>query len=225
MRVAEREHGVGEVFVAGEVFEAELLVEGLDRIGGVAFAIGAGDEDGVALFGERGGRVALERDERGDVAFGFELLRDLARQAFGGAGLRGVEHGDLERRRRRRRLRRAAAAEKMPARKPLSHARCSGVNGALSGMKGTIGGCACMVIRAPAVAQNDLKFGDGVAAGEVEEGLFRVALRWCRPRRGCSMTGGQIGEADGRDQFAGEALVLVGAAADDDLVALFAADL
>ncbi len=34
----------------------------------------------------------------------------------------------------------------------------------------------------------------------------------------------EIAELDGRDQFAGDALVLVGAAADDDLVAFLAAD-
>ncbi len=37
--------------------------------------------------------------------------------------------------------------------------------------------------------------------------------------------GRQVGEADRGDQFARDALVLVGAAAEDDLVALFAADL
>src|SRR5260370_19416228 len=65
---------------------------------------------------------------------------------------------------------------------------------------------------------------DLVAAGEVEEGLFgftvlgvgrKEALHLCR----------KFGEADGGDEFAGEAPVLVCAAADEDLIALFAADL
>jgi hypothetical protein len=39
---------------AGEVFEAELFVERADGVGGFAFAVGAGDDDGVGL-GEKGG--------------------------------------------------------------------------------------------------------------------------------------------------------------------------
>ena len=61
--VAERKDGVGEVSAAGEVFEAELLVEGLDGVGRVAFAVSAGDEDGVALCEKRCRGVALKRDE------------------------------------------------------------------------------------------------------------------------------------------------------------------
>ena len=51
VRIAQRKDGVEEFSaMQGRVFEAELLVEGLDGIGRVAFAVGAGDEDGVTLL-------------------------------------------------------------------------------------------------------------------------------------------------------------------------------
>ena len=68
------------------------------------------------------------------MTFGLEFLRDFACQPFGGAGLRSVEHGDLERGRCGCGKRAGGAAENSPARKPLSQLRCSGVKGALSGM-------------------------------------------------------------------------------------------
>jgi len=43
------------------------------------------------------------------------------------------------------------SSDKSPAKKPLSQTRCSGVNGALSGMSVGIGGGAVWVIRRPAV--------------------------------------------------------------------------
>ena len=54
VRVAECEDGILEISVTREVLEAEMLVEGLDRVGGFAFAVGAGDDDGVSL-GCKGG--------------------------------------------------------------------------------------------------------------------------------------------------------------------------
>jgi hypothetical protein len=59
--------------------------------------------------------------------------------------------------------------------------------------------------------------------GEVEEGFFGVALGGVgvkeppHDRR-------KIGELDCRNQFAGETLIPVGAASDDNLIAFFATD-
>jgi hypothetical protein len=61
--VAEREDSVGEFSAAGEMLEAELLVEGPDGIWCVAVAVRAGDEDGVTLCNKCCGGVALKRDE------------------------------------------------------------------------------------------------------------------------------------------------------------------
>jgi hypothetical protein len=61
--VAERKYGIGEVSTAGEVFEAELLVEGFNGIGCITFAISADDEDGIALCEKCGRGVALKGDE------------------------------------------------------------------------------------------------------------------------------------------------------------------
>ena len=76
---------------------AELFIEGLDGVGRIAFAIGAGDQDGVAFGDERCGGYSPRAKPASDVALGLELFGDLARQAFGGAGLRCIEDGDLER--------------------------------------------------------------------------------------------------------------------------------
>jgi hypothetical protein len=96
IRVAEREDCVREILKTRKVLQAELLEERLDSVRRITFAIGAGDEDSVALFGESGCGVAFMRDERYYVAFGFEFLCKLAGKAFGGAGLTGVEDGYLE---------------------------------------------------------------------------------------------------------------------------------
>ncbi len=95
--VSQGEDRVGEVLVAGKVLEAELLVKGLNCVGSVALAVGAGDKDGVTLCGQGCGGIAFEREQGGDVSFGFELFGELAGDAFGGTGLRGVEYGNLER--------------------------------------------------------------------------------------------------------------------------------
>ena len=63
VRVAQRQHGIREIEIAWKVLDAELLIEGLRSIGRIAFAVGAGDEDGIAFLGERGRRIALKRAE------------------------------------------------------------------------------------------------------------------------------------------------------------------
>ena len=60
MRVAEREDAVAEVYELRGSVGAKLLEEGFRGIGRVALAVGAGDEDGVLLEGQRGGGVAVE---------------------------------------------------------------------------------------------------------------------------------------------------------------------
>ena len=47
VRIAKREDGVLEIAVTREVLKTKLLVERLDRVGGLALAIGTGDDDGI----------------------------------------------------------------------------------------------------------------------------------------------------------------------------------
>ena len=62
-----------------------------------------------------------------------------------------------------------------------------------------------------------------MTTGEDEEGLFGCALLGISGEEAFYF-GWQFGEADGRDEFAGEALILICATTDEDLVALFAGD-
>ena len=68
-----------------------------------------------------------------------------------------------------------------------------------------------------------MEFGDLVAAGEAEEGLFGFTALGVGGEETLHF-GGQVGEGDGGDEFAGESLILVCAATDEDLIALFAGD-
>jgi len=68
-----------------------------------------------------------------------------------------------------------------------------------------------------------LEFGDLVAAGETEERLFWFSALGVSGEKALH-SGGEIREADGGEEFAGEPLVLVCAASDEDLIALFAGD-
>jgi hypothetical protein len=69
-----------------------------------------------------------------------------------------------------------------------------------------------------------LEFGDLVAAGEAEEGLFGISPLGVDGEQTLH-AGGKVGEADGGQEFAGEPLVLICAGSDEDLIALFAGDL
>ena len=104
------------------------------------------------------------------MAFCFEVLGDFARESLGGAGLRGVEYGNFERRRPVRN--RASGSGGVEAsEKPLSQPRCSVVKGALSGIKGVPAWLGVLL----RVAER-LEFGDRMAACEDKEGLFGLAM-------------------------------------------------
>jgi len=64
---------------------------------------------------------------------------------------------------------------------------------------------------------------ESVTPGEVKEGFSRVALV-CVGIKEPVHDGWQIGESDGGDELTGNTLILIGAAANDDLVAFFPAD-
>ena len=160
------------------------------------------------------------------MSFRLKFLGKFAGQAFGGAGLRGIENSDLQRTAGDRADAADRVTEKMPARNPLSHARCSGVKGALSGMKGRCPGnwrpassCAllaeqkCLEVRRWQCRRVKLE------KRFVRLALTRVGLE--KPLHDWW----QISEPDRGDQFARNALVLIGTAADDNLIAFFAAHL
>ncbi len=72
----------------------------------------------------------------------------------------------------------APSSETSPAKKPLSQARCSAVNGAVSGTSDGIGGGTFCVIRAASASNICLERLDLVPAREGEEGFVaRGAVR------------------------------------------------
>ena len=62
-----------------------------------------------------------------------------------------------------------------------------------------------------------------MAAGEADEGFFGFPAL-CVDGEEALHSGGKFGDADGGEEFTGESLVLVCAASDEDLIALFAGD-
>ena len=69
-----------------------------------------------------------------------------------------------------------------------------------------------------------MEFSDRRGAGEAEEGFSGFTALGVGGEEALDFRG-QVSETDRWDEFACETLILIGAAADDDLVALFAGDL
>ena len=219
--VAEGDDGVGEVLAAGKVLEAELLVERVDGVGGFAFAVGAGDDDGVTFDDERLGRISLERNKRRDVAFCLEIFGYLPSQPLGSAGLRRVENGDLKQGWRLDAWTGGGGGVEAGKEAVEPVALLWRERGIVGNEGNQVVG---MVLSPPAGVQNALSSAMLCRRlnSRKDSSACRDAAVYAAKRR--SITGGKVGELDGGDEFAGEALVLVRATADDNLVALFATD-
>ena len=105
------------------------------------------------------------------MAFRFEVFGDFACESFGGAGLRSIEHGDLERGRWVGDVTGGGGGEEA-SEKTVEPAALLGREGRVVGDEGGQSAWLGVLLR---VAER-LEFGDRVAAGEDEEGFFGFAM-------------------------------------------------